>query len=299
MQLSDSENVKDFAFFLWVKYKFLKLHEEGSPYTLPVKVSVLTYWGKLRSWTCGGHFHEHPELDLINLLESLSGLPVEVEFIDFEDLKAGRFTGNVILNAGSKNSAWSGGDVWKEASVVERLTQFVYEGGIFIAVNESSEVDGFDTNLRMASLLGVDLDRGDFLCHGSFSWQEEESELQAFGQLEGKKEAFIHASTVKVLKTDGDTFAVTENTAGEGKAIYMSSYRHNPENAGMLLRLLCKEEDRCYISDNPYVECAYYPESAALVWINNSDRLQEATMRTERGSVQVTLKALETKNVKA
>ena len=67
----------------------------------------------------------------------------------------------------------------------------------------------------------------------------------------------------------------------------------------MLLRLLCKEEDRWYISDNPYVECAYYPESAALVWINNSDRLQEATMRTERGSVQVTLKALETKIVKA
>ena len=79
----------------------------------------------------------------------------------------------------------------------------------------------------------------------------------------------------------------------------LDSWRERKRRLSMLLRLLCKEEDRWYISDNPYVECAYYPESAALVWINNSDRLQEATMRTERGSVQVTLKALETKIVKA
>ncbi|MGE4468471.1 lacto-N-biose phosphorylase central domain-containing protein [Sphaerochaeta sp.] len=44
-------------------------------YTDALKIGVLSSWGKLRTWTCGGHYHEHPDLDLINILESLSGLP--------------------------------------------------------------------------------------------------------------------------------------------------------------------------------------------------------------------------------
>ncbi len=35
----------------------------------------------------------------------------------------------VIINAGVANSAWSGGDYWKEAGVIEALTAFVHNGG--------------------------------------------------------------------------------------------------------------------------------------------------------------------------
>ena len=270
------------------------LHEEGSPYVLPVKISVLTCWGKLRTWTCGGHYHEHPNLDLINILESLSGLPVEMEFIDFEDLKEGHFTGNVILNAGLKNSAWSGGEAWNDTKVVERITEFVYNGGTFLAINESSEAEGFDTNLRMAHLLGVDLDRGEFNCHGRYSWKvKPESEIDGIGTIQSKEEAFILSASVRVLKTDGEKFCVTENAFGRGRAVYLASYRYSPENTAMLLRLLCEEKDRLYVSDNPYIECAYYPKSNTLVWINNSDSQQESRIQTAFGNVKIKLNAYE------
>ena len=59
-------------------------HEEGGVYTLPIRAAVLHSWGKLRSWTLSGHFHETYMHDLIHINEALSGLPVSVEFINFE-----------------------------------------------------------------------------------------------------------------------------------------------------------------------------------------------------------------------
>ena len=48
-----------------------EFHKAGKPYVLKPRVAVLTFWGSLRSWTCAGHYHEHPELDLINIIEAL------------------------------------------------------------------------------------------------------------------------------------------------------------------------------------------------------------------------------------
>ncbi len=68
-----------------------------------------------------------------------------MKFIDFDDVKNGILDQcDVLINAGYAGSAWSGGDIWKEDSIVERLTKWVYEGGVFLGVNEPSAVDGFD-----------------------------------------------------------------------------------------------------------------------------------------------------------
>ena len=63
-----------------------EFHKEGRPYSIRTKVAVLHYWGKLRSWTLSGHFHETYMNDLIHINEALSGLPVDVSFISFEDV---------------------------------------------------------------------------------------------------------------------------------------------------------------------------------------------------------------------
>ena len=92
----------------------LGFHGEGAPYSIRTKVAVLHYWGKLRSWTLSGHFHETYMNDLIHINEALSGLPVDVRFISFEDVKNGALADvDVVINAGFAGSAWSGGDVWK------------------------------------------------------------------------------------------------------------------------------------------------------------------------------------------
>ena len=64
------------------EFRLLKsLNASCEPYTLPGKVAVLTAWGSLRSWICSGHLHEHPEVDLTNLLDAISGLPFDVQFM--------------------------------------------------------------------------------------------------------------------------------------------------------------------------------------------------------------------------
>ncbi|WP_277406361.1 lacto-N-biose phosphorylase central domain-containing protein [Lacrimispora xylanisolvens] len=79
-------------------------------YTLPIRTAVVHAWGKLRSWTLSGHFHETYMHDLININEALSGLPLQVEFISFEDIKNGALNHvDVLINAGAFGTAWSGG----------------------------------------------------------------------------------------------------------------------------------------------------------------------------------------------
>ena len=99
------------------EFRLLKsFNASAEPYTIPGKVVVLTAWGSLRSWICSGHLHEHPEVDLTNMLEALSGLPVDVAFMSFDDVLENGIPGDtkVIINAGWQGSAWSGGDYWKK-----------------------------------------------------------------------------------------------------------------------------------------------------------------------------------------
>ena len=105
-------------------------HDAGKPYTIKTRVAVLHSWGKLRSWTLSGHFHETYMHDLIHVNEALSGLPIDVKFISFEDVKNGALSDvDVVINAGYAGSAWSGGDAWKDDELVTVLTKWVYEGG--------------------------------------------------------------------------------------------------------------------------------------------------------------------------
>ena len=98
--------------------------------------------------------------DLIHVNEALSGLPVDVKFISFRDIKEGALEGvDVVINAGRAGSAWSGGENWKDDEVVTLLTKWVHEGGTFLGVNEPSAVEGYDTYFRMAHVLGIEIGR--------------------------------------------------------------------------------------------------------------------------------------------
>ncbi|MCD8068047.1 MAG: D-galactosyl-beta-1-4-L-rhamnose phosphorylase, partial [Lachnospiraceae bacterium] len=154
------------------EFRLIKtFHEQGKPYTIKTRVAVLHYWGALRSWTLSGHFHETYMHDLIHVNEALSGLPVDVSFISFEDVKNGALKDvDVVINAGYAGSAWSGGDAWADDELVTALTKWVYEGGTFIGVNEPSAVPGYDNYFRMSHVLGVDEDTGAKVCHGKWSF---------------------------------------------------------------------------------------------------------------------------------
>ncbi len=173
-------------------------HEEGGVYTLPIRAAVLHSWGKLRSWTLSGHFHETYMHDLIHINEALSGLPVSVEFINFEDVKAGCLEGvDVLINAGAAGSAWSGGMAWADSKVTGEISRWVYEGGVFLGVGEPSAAPGAAAYFRMAAVLGVDEDTGARVCHGRRTYELTEScgLIPAGASVRGRKGIFLTSAT--------------------------------------------------------------------------------------------------------
>lgn len=277
-------------------------HQSGKPYVIDNKVAVLHCWGKLRSWTLSGHFHETYMHDLVHVNEALSGLPVDVDFISFEDVKAGvleRY--DTVINAGRAGSAWSGGDAWKDEDVVSRLYRWVYEGGTFIGINQPSATEGYDYFYRMAPVLGVDEDTGAKVCHGKWQFDvEEDAAIMPVGaSFPAKTNRFLTEGNAKVLRANSGNPDFVLHDFGKGHGVYMSGFSVSPENTRMLLNLLLtvKESpcDALYITDNLYTECAYYPGTKKLVVINNSDKKQITEIRTEAGVQTFTVEAYDQK----
>lgn len=273
-------------------------HKAGKPYTIKPKVAVLHYWGKLRSWTLSGHFHETYMHDLLHVNEALAGLPVDVDFINFEDVKAGALEKyDIVINAGRAGSAWSGGDAWKDDEVVSRLYQWVYDGGAFIGINQPSAVEGYDSFYRMAPVLGVDEDTGAKVCHGKWQFDvEEDKDILTEGAFVPEKEnRFLTDGKAKVLAAHDGNPDLTIHEFGKGYGVYMGGFSYTLENTRMLLNLLLavgdKDSEGLYLTDNQYTECAYYPESHKLVVINNSDKEQKTSVKTEAGVKEFTIEA--------
>ena len=276
-------------------------HEKGRPYTIKTKAAVLHSWGALRSWTLSGHFHETYMHDLIHINEALSGLPIEVSFLSFEDVKKGALEDvDVVINAGYSGSAWSGGDAWKDEELVTALTKWVYQGGVFLGVNEPSAVQGYDNYFRMAHVLGVDEDTGARVCHGRWTFEPSDSEhiLPRGAEVLPKENRYLTDDQARVLLAQDDKPLVTVHDFGKGKGIYLASFQVSPENTRMLYQLIRyaggEGVSGLYMTDNLYTECAYYPESRKLVVINNSEEEQTTTIPTHVGDKTVTIGAYDT-----
>ncbi len=272
------------------------LHEGGEPYTLPIHVAVLHAWGRLRSWSLSGHFHETDKHDLIHINEALSGLPVRVSFIGFEDVKAGALSDvQVVINAGAAGTAWSGGNCWADPGVVERLTQWVHEGGVFIGVNEPSALSGADTYLRMAHVLGVDLDTGEKVCHGRWAYEvmPEDTLQPEYAHIKPKKNVYLTDGNARVLYALEGAPVFTVNPFGRGKGIYLTSFQVDPKATRFLLNLLLYavhlDIGQPYLTDNPHTECAYYPAQNTLAVTNMSGEEQVSRIKTPSGPVEVHL----------
>lgn len=288
------------------EFRMLKaLHQEDTPYKVPCKVAILTAWGALRSWTCSGHFHENPKRDLIHVLESLAGLPIEVTFLNFDEVKEKGISQDikVLINAGEKNSAWSGGFYWEDEALVETISEWVNHGGSFIGIHEPSALDGSLHQLRLSSILGIDIDDGSRSCQGKYTYN-----INHTHPINLKVEKINLPKREGVYLTDKKTMVLAEQEGmptftvhefGKGKGIYLSGYRFNSTNTNLLLHTICYAGD-CekaldyYYSTNIETECAYYEKSKKLVVINNSEEIQMTEVNTrEKGKLSVKLEPYE------
>lgn len=277
-------------------------HTAGGPSSFGIRVAVLHYWGKLRSWTLSGHFHETYMHDLIHINESLAGLPVEVAFIDFEELRTkGVDEYDVIINAGRMGDAWSGGAEWEDSIVTDTLTKWVYEGGTLVGINEPSAVKGFDTTFRMAHVFGIDLDLGERVSHGKWipEYDTEWIDIPQGAKLEAKQHLYLIDGETKVLMEEAGQPCLTCHAFGKGTGIYMSAFTHTLANTRLLLYLLLaathQSKERELMTDDYRTECAYYEGSHVLVIYNNSEETVEARVVLDGESYFASLEAYESK----
>ena len=280
--------------------RFKELHAQGAPAKLPITVSVLHTWGALRPWTLSGHFHETDGNILIHINEALSGLPVKVRFISFEDVKNGALADtDVLINAGRAGDAWSGGDVWKDPELVTEITRFVYEGGCLIGAGEPSAVLGGDTRFALAHVLGVDQDDGSYACHQPWAFDVQEAPFrvaeEALGLTPGIR---LTGPETKVLREKDGVPVLTLHGFGKGKAAYFGSFTYSPEAARMLLELLLHltgaDGRTAGITDDPLAECAWFPASHTLVVMNGRDVPADVSVSLPQRKLSVHLEANQT-----
>ena len=128
------------------------------------KVAVLNAWGKIRSWMCNMTAHElwyQQSYSYQGIYEALSGLPVDVSFIDFDDVKKGRLKDfDVIINAGDAGTAWSGGENWADEKVVAEVREFVYNGRRIYRRRRATALQRNGKFFQLSDVLGVDKECG-------------------------------------------------------------------------------------------------------------------------------------------
>ena len=90
-------------------------------------------------------------------MESLSGMSVDTTFISFDDIleKGIPEDVDVIINAGIVDDAWSGGEHWRNPLIIEKLSQWVYEGGALLGIGEPSAQRHSTQYFQLSHLLGV------------------------------------------------------------------------------------------------------------------------------------------------
>lgn len=284
-----------------------------------LKVALLNAWGKKRSWMCHMVAHELWYQSIYSyqgILEAISGLPVDIEFLSFDDVKNGVPKDiDVIINAGDAYTSFSGGKAWLDDKLQTAIREFVYSGGGFIGVGEPTAVSANGRYFQLADVLGVDEEVGYTLSEDKYNIEKVPHELTEgmekfdYGEdkkniyaLEGAKILDIKFSDRFKRKVNVGEVKIAINGYGKGKSFYITGLPYSFENAKLLYKAMCwvsgKDVNVCY-STNINTECNYYPETNTYAIINNATFAVETDFFDIAGQKRVvSLKPMEIKWIK-
>ncbi len=265
------------------------------------KVAVLNCWGKMRSW--GAHMVHHALYQKQNysyagVLEILSGAPYEVVFLSFDDLLEKDNLLNdidLVITVGDADTAHTGGEVWENPVVSERLRAFVYNGGGLIGIGEPTAHQWQGHFIQLFDVLGVEKETGFTLGYDKYNWQpqkhfitEEVSTAYTFNWGEGKKSIYaLEGTTIIAVKDKEVQGAVKE--CGKGRGVYLSGLPYSAQNARLLHRAILwatRSEAllHSWFSTNPNTELNAYLENKKFCVVNNTYEPQKTTVYTENGN---------------
>lgn len=275
-----------------------------------VKIAVLSLWGKKRSWMTHMVCQDAPYQKMQNyqgILEALSGLPVDVEFIDFQDVRQGKLKNyDVVLNCGDEGTSFSGGDIWKSADITSKVREYIFNGGGFIGIGEPSAVQFGGKYFQLANALGVDEEKSFSMMKAKFNYEKTDNhfitedvnaeidygnELNNVYALDGTTILDISPDKYMGLGINAGHLRMACNTFGKGRCFYMNGLKYNFQNSRLIYRamLWCarKEDllDKAF-SSNIFTECNYYPQTHKYAVINNTNEEQSTTFYDINGKAK-------------
>ncbi|WP_066191738.1 MULTISPECIES: 1,3-beta-galactosyl-N-acetylhexosamine phosphorylase [Gracilibacillus] len=272
---------------------------EAKPYT-GVKVAILNAWGKLRTWqthiVAHGKYYQQT-YSYYGIVEALSGASVDVEFISFDDiLEKGVPTDiDVIINAGDAGTAFSGGDKWRNQTLVSLLREWVYHGGGLIGVGEPSAVHHQGRYFQLANVLGVDKELGFSLSTNKYVTEETNShfltkDLTRYDYGEGSNNIYALNDDTEIIAYHNGSVQLSSTFFGRGRGVYMAGLPYSHENTRLLMRALFyaagKEgEFTKWLASNIHCEVHAYPSIGKYAIVNNANSLQQTEVYDGDGHV--------------
>ncbi|KAA8819670.1 1,3-beta-galactosyl-N-acetylhexosamine phosphorylase [Bifidobacterium rousetti] len=265
-----------------------------------LEVAILNSWGAMRSWMAFTVAHALPNKQTYSyygLLEALSGMRVNVRFISFADVLERGIDDDidVIINGGPVDTAFSGGDVWRNSRLLETIRAWVRSGGAFVGVGEPTAVNGRgDRFFQLADVLGVDEERFQTLSVDKYfppvtvdhfitadvtvapdaleAWREAgyRAPLSGCGGGQGVEplggidfgepvaNTYPISEDVTLLRADNGQVQLAVNEYGEGRGVYVSGLPYSAANARLLERILfhaSRNEDRYAAFSSSNPEC--------------------------------------------
>lgn len=292
--------------------EFREIHDHSkgeTSYTAPFKVAILNSWGKTKTWM-SHHVHHaiwyKQVYSYYGVLEALSGMPIDVEFISFDDIKNDGISNDigVIINEGDAGTSWSGGKAWLDEQVVTTIREWVDAGGGFIGVGEPTAIEHQGEFFQLADILGVQkevgfslsLNKYNALCKEKHFILEDQYDPIDFG--ESMKSVYQASRDTKALAMEAGDVTLAVNQFGQGRSVYIAGLPFSPENTRLLLRAIywaaSRESDiKHWYTTNIQTECAAYPKVGKFVVINNSYEQQETSVYKADGSkVDVSLESM-------
>ncbi|MDE5896217.1 MAG: 1,3-beta-galactosyl-N-acetylhexosamine phosphorylase, partial [Clostridia bacterium] len=281
----------------------------GTPYE-PLKVCVLSYWGKEKSWMTNMICQDAPfqhTARYLGCLESLAGLPVDLHFVSFSEAKKGALSSfDVVINCGGADTSFSGGACWKDPELVACVREYVAGGGGFIGIGEPSAVQYSGRFFQLADLLGVEKERGFtglFLKHNvqvnadHFIMRDAQGEVDDAGGVDlvfALPSAQILAARSSRFLPEGVNnchVKLAVNEYGKGRSFYASGLAYNASNTRILYRALlwCAHKEELLkraFAENRQVECHYYPAAKKYALVNQTDSPQESVFYTIDGKLR-------------
>ena len=255
-----------------------------------LKVAVLNCWGKLRTWQTHmvAHALWYKQIyTYLGVIESLSGMSVDVSFISFDDIKENGVPEgiDVIINAGDAGTAFSGGEKWLDEEIITKIRKWIFEGGGFIGIGEPSAVLNGGHYFQLADAFGIDKELGFSLSSDKYFTKEVDSHFITedifedinFG--EGQKNIYSLSENTEIVKYTKGDLLMSANKYGKGRAVYIAGLPYSIQNTRILTRACYyaankEEEMKKWYADNPYCEVSAYLDSNKYAVINNSNEKQ-------------------------